>query len=275
MDGRQGAYIDQDMQKTLRVSQEEGEFAVNVDNNIIEAIFKYGNYGQSIDSYDTETGDTDSDRLEPNESAEIPLYLLLHVPEEEPEEAIIVMEESSNVGMKLRFQGALQTQLLNGISNEISIIQDEDIYQTIRSASRIVRVNVQTSGSPDDLGGRFGAVFSPSSNGKDITYTPTESDNIHIDVNELENWIEGVKNPLRNVEGNTFTEFKITIESAGSQTTIDLRENGVNRSRILDNVDMEGGHPLPSYMGREARQFVNQELLPPGDDDLPGGSLLG
>lgn len=273
--GRQGAYIDQDMQKTLRVSQEEGEFAVNMDNNIIEAIFKYGNYGQSIDSYDTETGDTDSDRLEPNESAEIPLYLLLHVPEEEPEEAIIVMEESSNVGMKLRFQGALQTQLLNGISNEMSIMQDRDVYQTIRNANRIARVNVQTSGSPDELGGRFGTVFSPSSNGKEITYTPTESDNIQIDVNELENWIEGDDNPLRNVDGNTFTEFKITIESAGSQTTIDLRENGVNRSRILDNVDMEGGHPLPSYMGREAHQFVNQELLPSGDDDLPGDSLLG
>ena len=160
------------MQKTLRVSQTEGEFAVDNDNNVVEAIFKYGNYGQSVDSYDIETGDADSNRLDPNESAEIPLYLLLHVPEKESEEAIVVMEESSNRGMKLRFQGALQSQLLSGISNEMTVIQDDGTYQTIRNADRIARVNVATAGSPDELGGEFSTVFSPSSTGKDITYTP-------------------------------------------------------------------------------------------------------
>lgn len=271
---RQGAYIDQDLQKTLRVSQEDNELAVDHDNNIVEAVFKYGNYGQSVDSYDTETGDADSNRLEPNESAEIPLYLLLHVPESDPEKAIVIMEESSNVGMKLRFQGALQSQLIDGISNEMSTIQDEAVYQTIRNADRVARFQVETTESPDALGGEFSRVFSPSTTGKKMTYSPTESGGIRLDVSELENWIEGSDNPFRDVSGNTYTEFKVTVESAGSKTTIDFFEQGVSLSRILDDVDMEGGHPVPSYMGQEARKFVNQELLPAGADNIPTNSLL-
>jgi hypothetical protein len=271
---RQGAYIDQDMQKTLRVSQDDDEFAVDYDNSTVEAVFKYGDYGQSVDSYDTETGDADTDRLEPNESAEIPLYMLLHIPESDSENAIVVMEESNNVGMKLRFQGALRSQLIDGISNEISTMKDESIYQTIRNADRVARFHVQTTESPDTLGGEFSSVFSPSTTAKKMTYSPTEDGEIRLDVNELENWIEGSDNPFRNVGGNTYTEFKLTVESAGSKTTIDFFEQGVNLSRILDDVDMEGGHPVPSYMGQEARQFVNQELLPSGADSIPTSSLL-
>jgi hypothetical protein len=271
---RQGAHIDPDWQKTLRVSQEDDELAVDHDNNVVEAVFKYGNYGQSVDSYDTETGDADSNRLEPSESAEIPLYLLLHIPEEDPEKAIVVMEESSNVGMKLRFQDALQSELIDGISNKMSKIKDDAVYQTIRNADRIVRFQVETTESPDALGGEFSRVFSPSTTGKKLTYSPTESGGIRLDVDELENWAEGSDNPFRDVGGNTYTEFKITVESAGSQTTIDFFDQGVNLSRILDDVDMQGGHPVPSYMGQEARRFVNQELLPAGADNIPTNSLL-
>lgn len=269
-----GAYIDQDFQKTLRVSQDEDEFAVDESNNIVEAVFKYGDYGQTIDSYDTTTGDADTNRLTPDESAEIPLYFLLHVPEETPEEAIVIMEKSNNQGMKLRFQGALQDRLLDGLSNEMSVKKSDDVYQAIRNADRVKRFEVETSESPDELDGEFSTVFSPSTTGKRITYKPTQDGGIRMDVNELERWVEGQDNPFRNVNGVTYTEFKVTIERAGSQTTINFFDKGVDQTRILDDVEMEGGHPVPSYMGQEARQFVNQELLPTGANNIPTDSLL-
>mgnify|MGYP006286052191 CR=1 FL=1 len=271
---RRGAYIDQDVQKTLRVSQEDGEYAIDRDNNIIEAIFKYGDYGQSVDSYNTETGDSDSNRLEPEEAAEIPLYLLLHVPESNPEEAIVVMEESSNRGMKLRFQGALQRELPSRVANEMSIIKDNNTYDTIRHADSIQRLKIETSESPDELGGEFSRAFSPSQSSKKVTYSSSNDGSLRLDVNGLESWIEENDNPLRNVNGNTYTEFKLTVKRAGSETTIDFLEDGVNLSRTLDDVEMEAGHPVPSYMGSQAREFVNQELLPQGASEIPRSSLL-
>lgn len=269
-------HIDSELQKTLRVSERDGEYAVDEENNIIEAIFKYGEFGQSVDAYDTEDGTTQTNQLEPSESAETPLYLLLHIPEDESREAIVVMEQSSNRGMKGRFQDALQTHLPNGIVNEMSVRKDEGVYQETRGAERIARIRVQTSESPDALGGRFEKVFSPSASTKNVQYTPSEDGSIRLDVDELENWIENNENPFRNINGDTYSEFKVTVENAGSQTTIDFLDNnlGVELSRILDSVEMEAGHPVPAYMGQEARQFVNQELLPSGSSQIPTESLL-
>lgn len=269
-----GAHIDSDYQKTLRVSQDDEEFAVDETHNIVEAIFKYGDYGQTIDSYDTESGNADSNRLEPNESAEIPLYLLLHISESDPEEAIVVLEQSSNRGMKMRFQDALQNALPEGISNEMSTVKEEEIYQEIQNADRITKLLVETVESPDELGGEFTTAFSPSATSKRIEYRPTEDNSIRLNESELERWVEGSNNPFRDVDGSTYTEFKLTVERAGSKTTIDFFESSFDKSRILEGIEREGGHPVPSYIGDEARQYVNQELLPSSASTIPSDSLL-
>ena len=269
-----GAHIDSDYQKTLRVSQEQGEYAVDQQENVVEAIFKYGDYGQTVDSYDTETGDSDTEVLEASESAEIPLYLLLHVPEENPEEALIVMQESSNRGMKMRFQDALHDKLPERVANEMGLIKNEEVFDTIRYADKVTKVTVETSESPDELGGEFNRVFSPSQTAKKVEYRSTNNSGIRLDVDQLESWIENDDNPFRDVGGNTYTEAKVTVKRAGSETTIDLIDRGNPLTRTLDDVDTEGGHPVPSYMGEEARRFVNQELLPAGADAINGSSML-
>jgi len=268
------AYLDQDLQKSFRISGEDGEFEVDRENNLVEGEIKVGEYGQNIDSYDTEEGTSTTSVIEPDEAAETPLYFLLHIPEENPEEAIVVLEQSNNRGAKTQFQNALQNKLLEGITQEMERIADDEVYQIIRDADRVAKFHVEKTESPDSLGGEFGDVFSPSSTAKRITYTPTGSGGIRMDIDELENWMESSDNPFSNINGDTYTEFKVTVENAGSQTTIDFFEQKVDKSRILDSVEMEGGHPVPSYMSTAARRFTNQELLPAGADRIPTTSLL-
>jgi len=273
-DWQNEAYVDQDVQKTFRVSGEDGEFAVDSENNLIEGVVKIGEYGQNIDSYDTENGTATSSVIETEEAAETPLYFLLHIPEADSEKAIVVLEQSNNRGVKLQFQDALQNKLPDGVTQEMGRVANENVYDIIRGADRVAKFHVEKTESPDTLGGEFEEVFDPSSTAKKITYSPTESGDIRMDVSALESWIEGSDNPFANINGETFTEFKVTVERAGSQTTIDFYEGKVDKSRILDSVEMEGGHPVPSYMSTEARRFTNQELLPSGADRIPTSSLL-
>ena len=271
---RQGAHVDQDLQKTLRVSGEEGELGIDYDHHIVEGIFRYGEYGQQYDIYNTETGESESEVIDSVEAPDTPYYFLLHIPEEEPQEAIVVLEERGNIGIKGRFQDALQKKLPTGISQEMGRISEEDVYSTIRNASRIKRLVVETTENPHELGGRFNDAFSPSSTGKKMTYTATDEGSINLDVNELEDWMENDDNPFTNVGGDTYTKFKLTVESAGSQTTVDFFDGSIDLSRNLEGIEREGGHPIPAFMSGEARQFVNQELLPEGAETIPTDSLL-
>jgi len=270
----QGAHVDDDLQKTLRVSQSDDELAVDYDNNLVEGIFRYGEYGERINTYDTETGETEEEVIQPEQAADTPYYFLLHIPEEEPEKAVIVLEERGNVGIKGRFQDAVQRKLPSGISQEMGNITDDSVYDTMRNASRIKKLVVETTESPHELGGQFGDAFSPSSTAKKMRYTATDDGSINLDVNELEDWMENDENPFTNVGGETYTKFKLTVESAGSQTTIDLFERSIGLSRNLEGVEREGGHPVPAFMSRKARQFVNQELLPSGASSIPTTSML-
>lgn len=259
------AHEDQDNQKTLGVSDYQDEYFVEFQDNLIEGVFKYGEYGQVADHYDTQNNTRNNNARSAAEAAEMPIYFLLHVPPANPREGLLILEQSNNRGIKLLLQDALSDALPKGATHELKQVSDDDVFGTIRAANKITRFSVEKTESPDALGGGFASSFSQSTNSNTMTYRPTNSGSLKLDVDKLEQWVSNNSDPFKNVNGDTYTEVKITIKSAGSETTIDLTSGNVKIDRTLDSVSKQGGHPIPSSLAIEARKFVNQELPPSGN----------
>jgi len=260
---------DQDRERTLSLAddpeadddEEQAHLRRNEENNILEGVFKYGVYGTSADHLDPDTGEREEGARSADEAAETPIPFLLHIPERNPRKAVMVLESVGTTGVKSLVEQEFRKALPNGIQYKFPPVKEEDVYSRIRAADEITRVRLGQSGRINERNDTLDGIFDGRLCNQSTIYNPTDR-GISIDVDALESWIEGAdddENPF-NFEDETFELFNITIKESGSEKTIYLTNREIKIVETLDDINTEGGYPVPSDVSRRARVFVNEEV---------------
>lgn len=261
---------DQDRQRTLSVDEDPGEngepylrSSEDTTGDTLEGVLKYGTYGTSADHLDTDTGDRVENARSAEEAAETPIPFLLHVPDDEPRKAVIVLEAVGNAGIKSLLAQEFQSQLPSGLTLEFEPVKDEDIYSRIRQADSVTRARLRKSGRLENRNSQFASIFGDTLCNQSIIYEPFQGGSIDVNVDEVEEWLENTddddENPF-DVGGEVFDQVRLTIKEAGSENTLLLKEGEAKIIETLDDMDTEGGYPVNSDVSRRARKFVNQEI---------------
>lgn len=260
---------DQDRQRTLSVDgdpngSDEAYLRMSRDSAglTLEGVLKYGVYGTSADHLDTDTGDRVEEARSAEEAAETPIPFLLHVPENDPRRAVMVLEAVGNAGIKSLLAQELQAKLPDGVTLEFEPVKDEDIYSRIRHADSITRVRLRKSGRVNERNGTFASIFEDTLCNQSITYEPVQGGSIGVNVDNIEDWIENAdddENPF-DVGGEVFDQVRLTIKEAGSENTLLLKEGEAKIIETLDDMDTSGGYPVNPDVSRRSRKFINQEI---------------
>ncbi|WP_155119391.1 hypothetical protein [Halomicrobium katesii] len=192
----------------------------------LEGVLKYGVYGTSADHLDTDTGNREEDARRAEEAAETPIPFLLHVPDNDPRRAVIVLEAVGTAGIKSLLAQEFETLLPDGLMLEFEPVKDEAIYSRIRHADEVTRARLRKSGRLNERNDRFTSIFGDSLCKQSSIYEPFEGGSIDVDVGELEDWIENAdddENPF-DIGGEVFDQVRLTIKEAGSESTLLLKE---------------------------------------------------
>jgi hypothetical protein len=272
---------DQDRQRTLSVDNDPQKVdaphirSENPEGNkTIEGVLKYGVYGTAADHLDPNTGDRVENARSAEEAAETPIPFLLHVPEDNPRKAVIVLEAVGNAGIKSLLAQEFESKLPDGVMLEFEPVKDTDVYSRIQRADAVTRVRLRKSGRLNERNDTFATVFGDSLCNQSIIYEPFEGGSIDVNADTVEEWIENTKddeNPF-DVGGEVFDQVRLTIKEAGAESTLLLKEGEAKIIETLDGIDKKGGYPVNSNVSNRARKFVNQDI--PFADELSNTPLL-
>lgn len=270
---------DQENEKTLSLaddpnSNQQPYLRIDSENNVLEGVLNYGVYGTEASHIDTDTGQREQDARSADEAVETPIPFLLHVPERNPRKSILVLESIGGRGAKTLVEQEVRKQLPNGVQYNFDPVKDDDVYSKIQQASEVVSVQFSQSSRLAERNDRFSDVFGDGLTNHSTTYEPVEG-SISVDIEELQEWIENVdddENPF-NLSKETYERFGITIKDSGSKNTIDLINKNAKIVEVLDDIETEGGYPVPSDVSERTRIFINNRIPFAGRLD-PQGALL-
>lgn len=285
-------YIDQDDQKTFTVVE-----PVRRQGNTIEGRFKSGEWGRNADFWDIDEHERIEDAREENHAEEIPYYFLFHIPDQDSEQALLILSKYKRKGVKTLFSSLFNPQFqdedIGDAYMDIEPHYSDQVLEKLNEADGIASVRFR---GRDSIPAR-----EQYADRQDIERVNDEiSGQLDIDTelkltpkgNE-QNFREMVKGLITRqdddddeappefdygrIDPDQYSSASVTVVEGESQLTFSLWKERIQMRMDVDpddyDLDIYGGYPTPHTLGNVARQLAN-DLMNEENTPLDTESLI-
>jgi hypothetical protein len=232
-------------------------------DTVIEGNLFLGDYGVVRNLLNRQSGDRRERARDVDDSEEKPLYFLVYTPPQDAKRAHLIMERSRRYGAKEPFAHTLRNWIRDNYSDEIMVkidpVTTDEIFPRMREADRTVRLRFEKDGKPGELHSDFDPIFDADSMKQAIEFRPESGEDMELIVDELEAWYNDPRQSFETIDGETYSNVKITVEKNDSNETISLTKGEVQMRKNIDLSDIseEGDIPALRKISSRAHGFLS------------------
>lgn len=263
------------------------------ENRTLQGIMLVGGWGEGANHFNVEQEHRTREARTRNDSAEIPYYFMVHLPERDTKRALFIIQKPGNYGAKGTLESVLKIWLHNKIHFDLNAIMSDDLLEQILQADRILRLKLKKDRIAEAPHQRLGSIFESEREVKQVVEfsaqagqsLPLTRENPVERIRELlsrYNDITGSNNTspaTTTILDEEFDDAVLSIEEDGSTRSFSIENDEVTMQRIidpeLDNISFNSlGHPKPKSMSRVAVYFANNILSDHQEPTLDEGIIL-
>ncbi|MHB9287343.1 hypothetical protein ACKVMT_09935 [Halobacteriales archaeon Cl-PHB] len=262
-----------DAEKTFSIKQ----YCVDSSNNIVEGVIGTGRYGRGADHLNISTDQVEEDARGPDDAVVLPYYFMLHIPSENSNRALFLLEKFGNLGTKGPFKEVLDDYCdLTGDSLvHMDPVVTRDLGEQLEGADRLLKLKFTKNTTAGSLHERLGSIFESDGQAKEVReFGQLSGSSLPMDIGAAQDELFEGDTSSVTIDGEEFNEGALTIEQDGSRKSLALFQDEVDMERIVnperDNVDTDRQeHPDPLDMSRVAREFANEILDDHTEPSIP------
>lgn len=229
---------------------------------VVEGNLYLGNYGVFRNLVNKDSGERREGGRDIDDAEEKPLYFMTYTGSKPTTDAYVLLERSPRYGAKEAFHAALRDWIQDKYSDQLDVsmtsVKTKEIFSKMREADRTVRLRLERDGSPEQLHSNFDPIFDQDDMKQAIAFRPQRGEDMHLVVDELEDWYYGSDAAFESIDGVSYNNIKITVEKNDSEETISLTkgETELRKNIDLSDVAEEGDVPVLSEISARAHSFL-------------------